>query len=150
MLLGNGDGTFDPAPGPAVYGSAVGDLDGDGNLDLVAGSGSDVNVLMGNGDGTFTPGSNIIVTDPDSEAWVASVAVGDFNGDGNLDLGVTSNLYTGSFYDPWYGYFGYYTSSAHVLLGNGSGEFSGPNTTDLGQRYQWLGVRGGYQQRWHR
>ena len=136
VLLGNGDGTFDPAPGPAVYGSAVGDFDGDGNLDLVASDGSGVNVLMGNGDGTFTPGGSIILTDPDSEASVASVAVGDFNGDGNLDLGVTSNFVTIA-YDPWYGYFDYYTSFAHVLLGNGSGGFSGQRqtTTDIGPRY---------------
>jgi hypothetical protein len=129
VLLGKGDGTFVPAPGPAVYGSAVGDLDGDGNLDLVAISGSGVNVLMGNGDGTFRAGSTISVAE--SEASVGSVAVGDFNGDGKLDLGVISSLYT-SFYDPWYGNTGYTTSSAHVLLGNGGGDFSGPNTTDLG------------------
>src|SRR5581483_2175074 len=48
-----------------------------------------------------------------------------------LDLGVTSSLYH-QFYDPQYGYFGYFTSSAHVLLGDGRGGFAGPYNTELG------------------
>jgi hypothetical protein len=62
---------------------AVGDLDGDGDLDLTtANFGTDaVSVLLGNGDGTFAPQ----VTYPAGDGPV-SVAVGDLDGDGDLDL----------------------------------------------------------------
>ena len=61
MLLGNGDGTFQPrstyAAGTSPDALVAGDFTGDGRLDLaVANYGSnDVSVLMGNGDGTFQP-----------------------------------------------------------------------------------------------
>src|SRR5207249_4832873 len=75
----------------------------------------------------------------------SAVVTADFNADGNLDLGVTANTYTPSSYGPgywgYYGYYpgnfypGYYTGSAHVLLGNGLGDFSDTSITDLGYGY---------------
>src|SRR2546426_1197574 len=59
VLLGNGDGTFLAAPTFAAgnYPSsvAVGDVNGDGRLDLAVANtrSNDVSVLLGNGDGTF-------------------------------------------------------------------------------------------------
>ena len=61
VLLGNGDGTFQPqhtfAVGPQPFSVAVADLNRDGNPDLVVTDrirgGTAVNVLLGNGDGTF-------------------------------------------------------------------------------------------------
>ena len=86
ILLGNGDGTFQPAQsfGAGSRASSVGggDFNGDGRLDLAVGNiGSiTVSVLLGNGDGTFQPVQNF------GASGVSSVVVGDFNGDGRLDL----------------------------------------------------------------
>jgi len=93
VLLGNGDGTFQPAVNFGVGSSpasvAVGDFNGDGKADLaVANYGSNnVSVLLGKGDGTFQPAVNLSVgLNP------LSVAVGDFNGDGRTDLAVANSL----------------------------------------------------------
>ncbi len=56
ILLSNGDGTFSPASviggGPSFITGAISDINGDGNLDLVANDG--VSVFLGNGDGTYS------------------------------------------------------------------------------------------------
>jgi len=101
ILLGKGDGTFQAAVDygigtenyPATPGSvAVGDFNGDGKLDLVVGgvesdNVSVVSVLLGNGDGTFQAAVNY-----GAGAGQTSVAVGDFNGDGRLDLAAPASL----------------------------------------------------------
>ena len=96
VLLGNGDGTFQPGVGyPAGLSptsAAVTDLNGDAAPDLVvANSGglyspveSDVSVLLGNGDGTFQAATNFT-----AGTLPFSVAAGDVDGDGNADVAVT-------------------------------------------------------------
>jgi hypothetical protein len=114
VALGNGDGTFQPAQnfacgGPCGPGMVVvGDFNGDGVLDLAVAVEDDLNdygrvwVLLGNGDGTFQ--SPLAVATGDDGT---SLAMGDFNGDGKLDLAVANE----AFDDVW------------VLLGNGDGTF---------------------------
>jgi hypothetical protein len=136
VLLGNADGTFqsaiDSTTGSYPFGSnplalAVGDLDGDDNLDLVTANANGVSVLLGNGDGSFQTPTSFDVGD-----YVASVAVGDFNDDELMDIGVTSNTWV---YDYYGYYYGHYEGQATVLLGNGDGTFDAPLTTALGYGY---------------
>jgi hypothetical protein len=117
ILLGNGNGTFQTQSeyqaGYSPIAVGVADLNGDGKLDLaVVNNGNDSNgqpgtvtILLGNGDGSFTTGKTFNTgKGPDS------VAVGDFNGDGKLDLALSNyNVARGN--------------SVAVLLGRGDGTF---------------------------
>jgi hypothetical protein len=88
VLLGNGDGTLQPAvPYDSLYSPysvAPADIDGDGDIDLVLGSSSDRIVLLrGNGDGTFQPP---VFVDVAGSNGLVAVAVGDLDGDDLLDI----------------------------------------------------------------
>jgi hypothetical protein len=109
VLLGNGDGTLQPAvtyPAGAYPEFVIlADFNRDGHLDVavadraIGGSGW-VNILLGNGDGTLR---SPVSYGPFTDAF--SLATGDFNQDGALDIAVGD------------------TSSGSLLLGNGDGTF---------------------------
>ncbi len=114
ILLSNRDGTFRREEryetGGLPESLVATDLNGDSLLDLVVTSDSsnNVSVLLGNGDGTFRNQALFPVSTGASPR--RGLGVGDFNGDGRLDLAipqVTSNDVT-------------------ILFGAGDGSFSAP------------------------
>jgi hypothetical protein len=124
VLLGNGDGTFQPpktyAAGTYPYSLVAGDFNGDGKLDLAvtdlgiaaSAEGGGLDVLLGNGDGTFQRQ----VTYPVGSLPTAVVA-GDFAGDGRIDLALTNSQ----------------SKTVSVLRGNGDGTFQPRVTYPVGQ-----------------
>jgi len=127
VLAGNGDGSFAGAAvyqpgGQSIFSLASQDVNGDGNLDLLAAlqcsggdgctSGYGIGVLLGNSDGTF---QSPVVYDSGG-IGARSVALSDVNGDGKLDLLVGNECIAD---DDC-------TGAVGVLLGNGDGTFQAP------------------------
>jgi hypothetical protein len=92
VLFGNGNGTFQPAvnysAGSNPSAIVAGDFNGDGKLDLAVanyggyGSVASLSMLLGNGNGTFLPAVEYVSVGLRPN----SLAIGDFNGDGRLDM----------------------------------------------------------------
>jgi hypothetical protein len=98
---------------------ALGDLNGDGRLDIVTGAtdlngNTQIDVLLGNGAGGFGAASQTFVNSGDA-APSPRIVVGDFNGDGNAD--VAFDL-PGKF--------------SGIMLGNGDGTFSVQSNLGIG------------------
>ena len=121
VLLGRGDGTFEPTASYSSGGywggsAAVGDINGDRHQDVVVANACSTNfsagncltsgsvgLLLGNGDGTLQP----VLTYDAGGRFTNSIAVADVNGDHHLDLLA-----------------GHYGVSVTVLLGHGDGTFT--------------------------
>ena len=118
VYLGNGDGTLGRQQNLSLAGPlgnpAIGDFNGDGNVDLAVPDGASVHVLLGNGDGTFQAG----VTYQTAYGGF-SAAAADVNGDGKLDV---------------------VTNGVSVMLGNGDGTFTSDGGFYLGENYYASGV----------
>lgn len=129
LLIGKGDGTFNPAQSLTVAGEPtaiqVADFNKDGKLDLavatatVSSANGDglISVLLGNGNGTFQPR-----TDVSAGGGIDSMVVTDLNHDGNPDIVADTPLS--------------FNGSASVLLGNGDGTFQSH------QEYEYGGLFG--------
>jgi len=115
ILIGRGDGTFEPAvlyatifnngAGPMV----VGDFTGNGIDDIMVFSKNEpeAEFFLGNGDGTFRVGG--VINLPEN---VFAAQAADLTGNGKLDL-ITTGTNTGNVY---------------VMMGNGDGTFQAPQT----------------------
>jgi hypothetical protein len=116
ILLGNGDGTFQAArsftTANTPFSISSGDFNRDGKLDLsVACSGSggnsgSISILLGNGDGTFQTHTDYTPPGGGLQS-VNAMTLGDFNGDGKLDIALIDAE----------------ASELFILLGNGDGTF---------------------------
>jgi hypothetical protein len=96
----------------------VADFNGDGKLDIAVANSGDpsigdaghVSILLNNGDGTFQPAHDVIAG---KNPW--SIAVGDFNRDGHLDMVIANNGINAAG--------GWLPGTISVLLGDGDGTF---------------------------
>ncbi len=121
ILKGHGDGTFEALPeiaadvidGPVAVLAA--DFNNDGKIDIavVNGDSDDVAILIGHGDLTFD--APLLPTTLVASSPLAG-AIGDFDGDGKLDIATSSE----------------FEDKAAVILGKGDGTFADYVPFDVG------------------
>lgn len=121
ILFGNGTGGFSgqtdfPTSGASAA-ITVGDLNTDNKPDLVVGSnpGSLFSVLLNNGAGGF--GTPTVYTRNDNTGRSSIATIGDFTGDGKVDLVVANHM----------------RNTLALLAGDGAGVFSAPTFINVGE-----------------
>jgi len=117
VLLGNGDGSFETAVsyssgGVLAHATVMANVNGDGHSDVIVGNScaqdcnnGNVGVLLGSGDGSLQPAVTYAGGD---QSDITSLAVGDLNGDGRVDVVLVGGQGTGV---------------VSELMGNGEGRF---------------------------
>jgi len=138
VMLGNGDGTFGALSDVSGTGSTfasgitavVADFNKDGKLDIATGiqtAGATIQgmiqVSLGNGDGTFQSALSV----PNVNSVTSPMLLGDFNGDGNLDLATGGFIYTGEGDGTFPASQGSTTALPYVL----AGDFNGDGQLDI-------------------
>jgi hypothetical protein len=131
VMLSDGSGTFAPGSRSLVADPAadrsvahVGDVDSDGDLDVVTGDAGDINdgggpvgsltVFFNDGTGALGPA----ISQPAASQTVEAM-LGDFDGDGHPDVLTSTETADGK---DWH----------HVIFGDGSGAFSGNHLLPAG------------------
>jgi hypothetical protein len=143
VLLGNGDGTFQPAVSYKVeqyaYAVVAADFNGDGKIDVAVlqcgpkcdKQGDDIGLLYGNGDGTFQNERNLVAA---AEVNASVMTTTDVNGDGKPDL-ITANYLTndvsvflniGNGFGPMQSWV-----AGQTPIGLATGDFNGDGKIDL-------------------
>ncbi|MGA9642822.1 MAG: FG-GAP-like repeat-containing protein [Terriglobales bacterium] len=132
IFLGKGDGTFQTAVGYSTvdpnhpndytaYGLAVGDLNGDGKMDIAVTETSGMAVLLNNGNGTFGTATYYDSGIAPFESQMG-IALGDVNGDKKNDIVITD-----------------YYGNVVLYLNQGSGKFAVKGViAKLGVSFPWL------------
>jgi hypothetical protein len=121
--VGNFTLVSSPATGNGPHSLVAGDFNGDGRLDLAVANYDEcpatVSILLGDGNGNFSPASS-----PNAGGCSStSVAVGDFNRDGKLDLAVANDF-----------------GKVSILFGNGLGNFNQASSVATSYRPMYVAV----------